>query len=118
MKYPFSIFSKGHGNCMLNIPERDMIDPSSSFAGEKFSADNQCQLIFGPSSRLCSYMPKCARLWCAQSDNDSDGCRTQHMPWADGTQCDKNEWCQKGKCVVRNREALSKVDGKWGPWSR
>lgn len=105
---------------MLNAPTHDMIQPISenaTFAGEKFSADKQCQLIFGDTSRLCSYMQKCKRLWCAQGPDTSNGCRTQHMPWADGTKCEENMWCQKGECVARNRQALSKVDGKWGPWT-
>lgn len=39
------------------------------------------------------------------------------MPWADGTECAANHWCQRGKCVHRNRTALQKVDGGWGQWS-
>lgn len=38
------------------------------------------------------------------------------MPWADGTECGAGLWCQHGKCVARNRKALIKVDGGWGPW--
>lgn len=38
------------------------------------------------------------------------------MPWADGTECASGHWCQHGKCVPRNRQALTKVDGGWGPW--
>lgn len=42
------------------------------------------------------------------------------MPWADGTPCGghgSNKWCQKAKCVPRNRDALRPVDGGWGQWS-
>lgn len=42
------------------------------------------------------------------------------MPWADGTPCGahgQNTWCQKAKCVPRNRDALRPVDGNWGQWS-
>lgn len=38
------------------------------------------------------------------------------MPWADGTECGSGYWCQHGKCVPRNRKALTKIDGGWGPW--
>lgn len=38
------------------------------------------------------------------------------MPWADGTECAANHWCQHGKCVPRNRQALMKIDGGWGGW--
>jgi a disintegrin and metalloproteinase with thrombospondin motifs 9 len=39
------------------------------------------------------------------------------MPWADGTACSDNHWCQKGNCVPRNRSALMPQDGEWGDWS-
>lgn len=39
------------------------------------------------------------------------------MPWADGTECGHNYWCQRGKCVPRNRNALIKIDGGWGQWN-
>ena len=62
--------------------------------------DYQCELIFGPSSRICPYMPACKRLWCTISSSN-EGCKTQHMPWADGTPCGKDNGfqCQKGKCI-------------------
>lgn len=39
---------------------------------------------------LCSiYLPQkqCKRLWCTSAEGDHKGCRTQHMPLADGTDC-------------------------------
>lgn len=48
-----------HGFCMLNKPQHDMIEPSSTsqlLAGEKFSANQQCELVFGAESKVCSYM--------------------------------------------------------------
>lgn len=53
--------------------------------------------------------PVCARLWCMPPDvqhelhqkgyksDGPQGCRTQHMPWADGTPCGSGSWCHKGK---------------------
>lgn len=42
---------------MLDKPKKDMIEVASRrLAGEKFSADEQCKLVFGPESRVCSYM--------------------------------------------------------------
>jgi len=38
------------------------------------------------------------------------------MPWADGTSCGENQWCQKGACVPLNRSALIPTDGVWGHW--
>lgn len=46
-----------YGFCMLDKPKKDMIEVDSRrLAGEKFSADEQCKLVFGPESRVCSYM--------------------------------------------------------------
>ncbi|XP_055541623.1 A disintegrin and metalloproteinase with thrombospondin motifs 20 isoform X4 [Wyeomyia smithii] len=108
-----------HASCMLDKPTTDLIEPSSSqtkLAGEKFTNNQQCELVFGNGSRICSYMPVCKRLWCNNGD-ELLGCRTQHMPWADGTSCGENQWCQKGECVHVNREALQPQDGGWGQWS-
>ena len=38
------------------------------------------------------------------------------MPWGDGTPCGEGAWCQKGYCVQKDRKALEKIDGGWGPW--
>ncbi|GAB0092696.1 A disintegrin and metalloproteinase with thrombospondin motifs 9 [Sergentomyia squamirostris] len=118
--YITEYLENNHGNCMLNKPERDMIEPSTGYitqAGEKFTDNQQCELVFGPGTKICSYMPKCSSLWCTVVDQDEQGCRTQAMPWADGTSCGRDLWCQKAECVPRNRSALKRVDGGWGPWS-
>ncbi|KAL9697402.1 hypothetical protein quinque_000843 [Culex quinquefasciatus] len=110
---------QNHAACMLDKPTTDLIEPSSShtkLAGEKFTNNQQCELVFGNGSRICSYMPVCERLWCNNGD-ELLGCRTQHMPWADGTSCGENQWCQKGQCVHVNRKALQPQDGGWGQWS-
>lgn len=55
----FPLFRHNHGLCMLDKPRHDMIEPSSSnqiLAGEKFTANAQCELVFGPESKVCSYM--------------------------------------------------------------
>ena len=45
-------------------------------------------------------------------------CRTQNMPWADGTSCGTNEtvkkWCHSGECMSVNN--LQRIDGQWGEW--
>lgn len=42
---------------MLDKPKKDMIEVASRrLAGEKFSADEQCKLVFGAESKVCSYM--------------------------------------------------------------
>lgn len=41
-------------------------------------------------NRLCLInvpQKQCKRLWCTSAEGDHKGCRTQHMPLADGTDC-------------------------------
>uniref|UniRef100_A0A1Y9IVM8 GON domain-containing protein n=1 Tax=Anopheles minimus TaxID=112268 RepID=A0A1Y9IVM8_9DIPT len=94
----------------------DLMSPDPTLAGEKFTNNKQCELVFGNGSKICSYMPTCARLWCSW-ENELSGCKTQHMPWADGTECQEGHWCQKGQCVPIDRTALKPQDGGWSSWS-
>lgn len=43
---------------MLNKPTHTLKDQNwpSVMAGEKFPRDEQCKLVFGPNSRICTYM--------------------------------------------------------------
>ncbi|KJH45426.1 thrombospondin type 1 domain protein [Dictyocaulus viviparus] len=86
--------------------------------GRKYDVSQQCRFVFGPQSELCPYMPTCRRLWCATYYGSQMGCRTQHMPWADGTPCDKtgHMQCLSGECVSIGSEHRAKVDGGWGEW--
>uniref|UniRef100_A0A2M4ADI9 Putativedisintegrin and metalloproteinase with thrombospondin motifs 9 n=1 Tax=Anopheles triannulatus TaxID=58253 RepID=A0A2M4ADI9_9DIPT len=110
---------KNPNNCLLNHPTKDLIDLNEKdpkLAGEKFTNNKQCELVFGSGYRICSYMPVCTRLWCSSGDENL-GCRTQHMPWADGTECSEGHWCQKGQCVPIDRTALQPQNGGWSHWS-
>lgn len=110
-------------DCLLDEPQINWIkeaeryyfepDEVNSLPGEKFSADTQCQLIFGPESQVCPFMPVCKRLWCVVKG--VAGCRTHHMPWADGTDCAVDRWCYRGRCVIKKR--LKPIDGGWSKWS-
>src|SRR5688572_20492901 len=100
--------SGGHGDCLLDKPSVNLLNevefPNGIHdnpiiaelrqPGELYDMDLQCALVFGPQSKICPYMPVCKRLWCTIS-SDVGGCRTQHMPWADGTPCAQNKWCQQ-----------------------
>lgn len=59
---------------------------------------------------------QCRRLWCINVDGAHKGCRTQHTPWADGTECEPGKHCRFGMCVPKEREAPV-TDGAWGTWS-
>ncbi|XP_066980603.1 A disintegrin and metalloproteinase with thrombospondin motifs 9 isoform X2 [Macrobrachium rosenbergii] len=109
----------GHGRCLEDEPwTNKLIEENTEFtlAGERFNASKQCQYVFGKSSKICPYMPTCKRLWCTTSLDEKEGCRTQHMPWADGTHCDNGMWCLRGQCVQKNKNIMRKIDGKWGDW--
>ncbi|XP_064095145.1 A disintegrin and metalloproteinase with thrombospondin motifs 9-like isoform X4 [Macrobrachium nipponense] len=109
----------GHGRCLEDEPwTNKLIEENTEFtlAGERFNASKQCQYVFGKSSKICPYMPTCKRLWCTTSLDEKEGCRTQHMPWADGTHCDNGMWCLRGQCVQKNKNVMRKIDGKWGDW--
>nr|XP_053653698.1 A disintegrin and metalloproteinase with thrombospondin motifs 9-like isoform X1 [Cherax quadricarinatus] len=109
----------GHGRCLEDEPwTNKLIEGTTEFtlAGELFNASKQCQYVFGMTSRICPYMPTCKRLWCTTSLDEKEGCRTQHMPWADGTTCSTGSWCLRGKCVPKDKMAMQKVHGDWGEW--
>ena len=90
----------------------------TKYAGEIFDENKQCELVFGPGSTICGYMPPCTRLWCSLPDEKEQGCKTQHMPWADGTPCGEGRWCMKAKCIERSRKEAVRRDGSWGEWQR
>lgn len=108
----------GYAQCLLDEPSKAMSKWSiNRFPGEVFTGDEQCELIFGTGAKLCSHEPKdvCKRLWCTAPLYDTtEDCHTQHMPWADGTNCGENKWCHRGECV--SRQNLRPIDGQWGNW--
>ncbi|XP_077545938.1 ADAM metallopeptidase with thrombospondin type 1 motif A isoform X1 [Haemaphysalis longicornis] len=133
--YVTTFLDAGYGACLRDSPgENLLVAPSSSSgqhhhgggrlshsskqAGELFDMDEQCELVFGRGAKVCPYMPVCKRLWCTVHGHPHGGCRTQHMPWADGTSCGLKHWCQQGQCVAKppDSERRKKIDGEWGPW--
>jgi thrombospondin-like protein, putative len=121
--------SMGNGACLLDTPRINLLDEivikksDNEIAdfrkpGEIFDMDYQCELIFGPTSRICPFMPVCKRLWCTVNGLNG-GCKTQHMPWADGTPCGRHagSQCLKGKCVNLYEFSPKPRNGGWGPWS-
>jgi hypothetical protein len=146
-------------NSTVNESNENVISPHRpQLAGQLFSADLQCRLVFGTGSRICPYMPKCGRLWCTSEAHESyavspspgnethsstvdfetklkglaglsrsaagsadgpAGCKTQQMPWADGSACASGRWCVRGQCMPINDSFESKmaINGVWGDWS-
>ncbi|XP_043218973.1 A disintegrin and metalloproteinase with thrombospondin motifs 20-like isoform X2 [Amphibalanus amphitrite] len=120
-----------HGRCLKNKPSASVsaaigelrqrateeVTQVVRHPGETYNASQQCQFLFGTSDKhfkVCPYMPVCKRLWCT-TGAEEDGCRTQHMPWADRTTCAPRKWCLKGECVPK--ESRPAVHGGWGQWS-
>ncbi|UYV65718.1 ADAMTS9 [Cordylochernes scorpioides] len=104
----------GHGHCLLDRPEEDLLAGVSGWPGETYDMDQQCELVFANDSKICPYMPACRRLWCTMGDDG--GCRTQHMPWADGTPCETDKTCHHGECLSLKKASGVPVDGQWGTW--
>lgn len=116
-KYVTKFLDANYGHCLQNEPDRDLLKREvPKLPGEYFDENKQCELVFGHGSTICSYMPPCSRLWCATAEGEHKGCRTQHMPWADGTGCGEGYWCLKSECVPKNPDAKKVINGQWGAW--
>ncbi|CAB1323372.1 unnamed protein product, partial [Coregonus sp. 'balchen'] len=81
-KYITEFLDTGYGECLLDEPVSRTYEMSNHLPGQIYNANRQCELMFGPGS-----MKQCKRLWCTSAEGDHKGCRTQHMPLADGTDC-------------------------------
>ncbi|CAH1251169.1 ADAMTS15 [Branchiostoma lanceolatum] len=106
----------GRGSCLHDPPTGPGRKLPRDHPGQLFDVDHQCELVFGKGSTLCPFMrgTTCAKLWCTTMVKGQRVCQTYHMPWADGTSCGTNRWCQEGKCTEK-REVV-RVDGGWGSW--
>uniref|UniRef100_A0A3B1KBD0 ADAM metallopeptidase with thrombospondin type 1 motif 20 n=1 Tax=Astyanax mexicanus TaxID=7994 RepID=A0A3B1KBD0_ASTMX len=114
-KYITEFLDTGYGECLLDEPVGKTYDLPVKLPGQLYNVNRQCELMFGPGSQVCPFMKQCKRLWCTSAEGDHKGCRTQHMPLADGTDCGHGMYCKHGMCV--NKEIESRpVHGEWGPW--
>uniref|UniRef100_A0A663MXA9 ADAM metallopeptidase with thrombospondin type 1 motif 20 n=1 Tax=Athene cunicularia TaxID=194338 RepID=A0A663MXA9_ATHCN len=114
-KYITEFLDTGYGECLLDKPSGRIYDLSSQLPGSMYDVNKQCELMFGLGSQVCPYLKQCKRLWCTSTEGVHKGCRTQHMPLADGTVCGVGMHCRHGICVSREMETRP-VDGEWGPW--
>uniref|UniRef100_A0A8C8M024 ADAM metallopeptidase with thrombospondin type 1 motif 20 n=1 Tax=Oncorhynchus tshawytscha TaxID=74940 RepID=A0A8C8M024_ONCTS len=114
-KYITEFLDTGYGECLLDEPVSRTYELPNHLPGQVYNANRQCELMFGPGSMVCPYMKQCKRLWCTSAEGDHKGCRTQHMPLADGTDCGHGMHCRHGKCVNKELD-LRPVHGEWGPW--
>ncbi|XP_026565094.1 A disintegrin and metalloproteinase with thrombospondin motifs 17 [Pseudonaja textilis] len=106
-------------NCLL------VTDPRSRYAvrlpyklpGMHYSADEQCQILFGTNTTFCKNMEHlmCAGLWCLVEGDAS--CKTKLDPPLDGTECGADKWCRMGECVSKT-PIPEHIDGDWSIWSQ
>ncbi|XP_069484120.1 A disintegrin and metalloproteinase with thrombospondin motifs 20 [Ambystoma mexicanum] len=114
-KYVTEFLDTGYGECLLDKPSGRTYDLSFQLPGITYDVNKQCELMFGPGSQVCPYLKQCKRLWCTSAEGVHKGCRTQHMPLADGTDCGPGMHCHHGLCVDKDMETRQ-VDGHWGAW--
>uniref|UniRef100_H3D0N5 ADAM metallopeptidase with thrombospondin type 1 motif, 9 n=1 Tax=Tetraodon nigroviridis TaxID=99883 RepID=H3D0N5_TETNG len=115
-KYITEFLDTGYGECLLDEPISRPYTLPQQLPGQIYNVNKQCELIFGPGTQVCPYMMQCRRLWCTSPEGAQRGCRTQHMPWADGTDCSPGKHCKHGLCIAKDNDATP-VDGTWGVWS-
>ncbi|XP_057185517.1 A disintegrin and metalloproteinase with thrombospondin motifs 20 isoform X2 [Triplophysa rosa] len=114
-KHITDFLDTGYGECLLDEPPGRTYNLPAQLPGQLYDANRQCELMFGPGSQVCPFMKQCKRLWCTSAEGDHKGCRTQHMPLADGSDCGYGMYCRHGMCV--NKEVdMKPVHGEWGPW--
>ncbi|XP_067936778.1 uncharacterized protein [Watersipora subatra] len=98
-----------YGSCLSNtsaIPNYNTsIDDNVEmyFAGQVFSADDQCYIHTGTwacneSIYSIQNTSICLDLWCVYPD-DLDLCTNSYTAAADGTECGDGMWCSLGECV-------------------
>uniref|UniRef100_H3AIU7 ADAM metallopeptidase with thrombospondin type 1 motif 19 n=1 Tax=Latimeria chalumnae TaxID=7897 RepID=H3AIU7_LATCH len=88
----------------------------SKLPGMTYTADEQCQILFGSAASFCQEMQHviCTGLWCKLEGEKK--CKTKLDPPMDGTECDQGKWCKAGECV--NKSSLPEHNiGEWSVWS-
>ncbi|KAI1890950.1 hypothetical protein AGOR_G00158860 [Albula goreensis] len=115
-KYITEFLDTGYGECLLDEPISRPYSLPQQLPGRIYNVNKQCELIFGPGTQVCPYMMQCRRLWCTSPEGAQKGCRTQHMPWADGTECAQGKHCKHGLCIIKEHDATP-IEGAWGVWS-
>uniref|UniRef100_A0A6Q2Y151 ADAM metallopeptidase with thrombospondin type 1 motif, 17 n=1 Tax=Esox lucius TaxID=8010 RepID=A0A6Q2Y151_ESOLU len=110
--------SKASG-CLLHTDPRSryQVRLPPKLPGMHYSADEQCQILFGTNATFCNDMEHlmCTGLWCLVEGDTS--CKTKLDPPLDGTECGADKWCRAGECVSKT-PIPQHVDGDWSIWSQ
>ncbi|RMB90803.1 hypothetical protein DUI87_32796 [Hirundo rustica rustica] len=80
-------------NCLVqtNPQSLNSVIIPSKLPGMTYTADEQCQILFGPTASFCQEMQHviCTGLWCkVESEKE---CKTKLDPPMDGTDCDSGK---------------------------
>ncbi|KAB0387797.1 hypothetical protein FD755_002753 [Muntiacus reevesi] len=105
-------------NCLLqtNPHSVNSVMVPSKLPEMTYTADEQCQILFGPLASFCQEMQHviCTGLWCKVEGEKE--CKTKLDPPMDGTDCDIGKWCKAGECTSRTA-APGLAAGEWSMWS-
>ncbi|KAM5169515.1 A disintegrin and metalloproteinase with thrombospondin motifs 19 [Callospermophilus lateralis] len=105
-------------NCLLqtNPQSVNSVMVPSKLPGMTYTADEQCQILFGPLASFCQEMQHviCTGLWCKVEGEKE--CKTKLDPPMDGTECDSGKWCKAGECTSRT-STPEHLAGEWSVWS-
>uniref|UniRef100_A0A670KJC4 ADAM metallopeptidase with thrombospondin type 1 motif 19 n=1 Tax=Podarcis muralis TaxID=64176 RepID=A0A670KJC4_PODMU len=105
-------------NCLLqtNPQSLNSVIIPSKLPGMTYNADEQCQILFGPTASFCQEMQHviCTGLWCKVEGEKE--CKTKLDPPMDGTDCDTGKWCKAGECTSRTSFA-GRMEGEWSAWT-
>ncbi|XP_006628726.1 A disintegrin and metalloproteinase with thrombospondin motifs 17 isoform X1 [Lepisosteus oculatus] len=105
--------------CLLetDLRSRSVVRLPPKLPGMHYSADEQCQILFGTNATFCNNMEHlmCAGLWCLVEGDTS--CKTKLDPPLDGTECGPDKWCRAGDCVSKT-PIPQHIDGDWSAWSQ
>ncbi|KAM4708921.1 A disintegrin and metalloproteinase with thrombospondin motifs 19 [Discoglossus pictus] len=105
-------------NCLLQTNPQSLssVIIPSKLPGMTYTADEQCQILFGPTASFCQEMQHviCTGLWC-KLEGETE-CRTKLDPPMDGTECGTEKWCWVGECTSRISSA-EQLASEWSSWS-
>uniref|UniRef100_A0A8C5PPJ1 ADAM metallopeptidase with thrombospondin type 1 motif 19 n=1 Tax=Leptobrachium leishanense TaxID=445787 RepID=A0A8C5PPJ1_9ANUR len=105
-------------NCLLQTNPQSLssVIIPSKLPGMTYTADEQCQILFGPRASFCQEMQHviCVGLWCKLESEKE--CRTKLDPPMDGTECGTEKWCRVGECTNLS-SSVEQVSGEWSSWS-
>ncbi|XP_029474871.1 A disintegrin and metalloproteinase with thrombospondin motifs 19 [Rhinatrema bivittatum] len=105
-------------NCLLQTSPQSLSSMVIPFKlpGMTYTADEQCQILFGPKSSFCQEMQHvmCTGLWC-KIEGEKE-CKTKLEPPMDGTECDPGKHCKVGECTSKTSYPQYLL-GEWSEWS-